>query len=184
MAEPVAHVEEGTVGGEFVAHGHVAMREDEEIDGHCGKQFSGELYLVLCFALELERALIVGVATGLRAESRECESLPGMPHTVQQVVETAVEHPFDEQVTTLFSTQSVTMTDETAVSVDHERLRLSINLRPEGLGEVVFRPHVVVACKIVDFNTLQLQVLQIGEQADVSFRHHIAILEPEVEDVT
>lgn len=154
MAEPVADVEEGAIGGEFIAHGHVAVREDEKVDGRCGKHFTSELHLVLCFALELERALIVGVATGLRAESRKCESLSGMPHAVQQVVETTVEHPFDEKVTTLFSAQPVAVTDETAMTVDQERLRLAINLRPEGLSEIVFRPHVMVTCKVMNFNAL------------------------------
>jgi len=53
MAEPVADVEEGAVGGEFVAHGHMPVRKDEVVDRSRGDQLAGELNLMFCFALEL-----------------------------------------------------------------------------------------------------------------------------------
>lgn len=63
MAEPVADVVKGAFRGQFVAHRHVAVREDEEVDGCCDEHLTGILHLEFLFALELQHAFIVRVAT-------------------------------------------------------------------------------------------------------------------------
>lgn len=75
------------------------------------------------------------------------------------------------------------MAYETTVPVDGEQPCLAIDDSPERLREIILHPHVVVARKIMNLNPLRVQLLQTGEQRDVAFRHHVAVLEPIVEDV-
>ena len=75
------------------------------------------------------------------------------------------------------------MTHETTVPVNREHSRLAIDNGPESLREIVLHPHVVITRKEMYLNTLRMQLLQTGEQGDVSFRHHIAVFEPEIENV-
>ena len=103
MAKPVADIVKGTSQRKFVAHWNVAVREDEEVNIGCGKQFAGVHYLMLVFTLKLERALVVGVATALRAIPSDSKSLPWVQHTVQQLVKRTVKHPLDKQIFALLS---------------------------------------------------------------------------------
>lgn len=75
------------------------------------------------------------------------------------------------------------MTHETTVPVNREHSRLAIDNGPESLREIVLHPHVVIARKEMYLNTLRMQLLQTGKQGNIAFRHYIAVLEPEVENV-
>ena len=138
---------------------------------------------MLALALKLQHALVVGVAAFFRTKTRNGERLPWVQQTIEPPVESVVEDPLDEQVLALLAPQSVAVPHEAAVPVDVEQSRFTVDYRPERLREIVLHPHVVVACKIMDFNTLRVQLLQAGEQREVALRHHVAVLEPIVENI-
>ena len=183
MRQPVSRIEERAIRGEFVAHGHMPVREDEVVDGGCGDQPAGELHLVLVLALELQHAFVVGITAALGTISRNGKRVARMQHAVQPLVNWTVEDSLDEQVLALPAAQTVAVPHKTAATVDLHQLRFAIDARPERAGEIVLHPHVVVARKVVDFNPLTVQLLQEGEQGDIAPRRHIAVFEPEVEDV-
>lgn len=135
------------------------------------------------FALKLKHTLVVGVATALGTESRDREGLSRMQHTVQQLIDRAVEHSLNKQILSLLATQAIAMPHKTTLSVDLHQPCLAIDVRPERAGEIVLHPHIVIARKVVDFNSLLVQLLQECEQGDIASRHHIAILKPVIENV-
>lgn len=183
MFQPVAGVEEKVVGREFIACGHMAVCEYKMLNVSCLQQFAGELHLELFFAMEFQHAFFVGITARFGEEPGDSERLSRMQQTVEPPVEAIVEYPLDKQVFALFSTQSVAVTHKTAVSVDSHQLCLAVDSSSECPRKVVLHPHVVVSRKVVNLNTLCVQLLQIGEQGDVTFRHHVAVFEPVVEDV-
>lgn len=156
MLQPVAGVEEKVAWRKLVARGDVPVRENKALDIRCLQQLTGKLHLKFVLALKLQHAFIVGVSTLFRTKARNGERLPRMQHAVQPLVELVVENPLDEQVLALFAPQSITVTYKTAVPVDVEQSRFTVDYRPERLREIVLHPHVVVARKIMDFNTLRV----------------------------
>ena len=183
MLQPVAGVEEKVAWRKLVTHRDVPVRENKAFNIGGLQHLAGEQHLVLVLPFEDEHALIVGVAALFGKEPRDGERLPRMQHAVQPLVELAVENPLDEQVFALFPSQPVSMPHETTEPVDGEQSRLTVDYRPERLREIILHPHVVVARKVVDLNPLRIHLLQAGEQHDIPFRNHIAVLEPVVENV-
>ena len=161
----------------------MSVREDEIVYGRCDEQLTSELHLMFIFALKLEHTFVMGVTTALGTESRNREGLPRMQHTVQQLVDRTIEHSLNKQIFSLLATQTIAVPHETTLSVDHHELRFAIDVRPERAGEIVLHPHIVIARKVVDFNSLLVQLLQECEQGDIASRHHIAILKPVIENV-
>ena len=138
---------------------------------------------MLVFTLKLEHTFIVGVSTGLRAISRDRESMPRMQHAVQQLVDRTIEDSLDKQIFGLFTSQAVAVSHKTAPAVDLHQLRLAVDVRSECLGEIVLHPHIVIARKVVYFNAFLMQFLKKREEGGITSRHDVAIFEPEIEDV-
>ena len=106
-----------------------------------------------------------------------------MQHTVQHAVGLESKDILDQQVSALFPADAVAVPHQTALAIDDKGLLPVKHLTSKGLGEIVLHPHIVVAGKIINFNTLLVKLIKGIEKTEVSLGHHIAVLEPEVEDV-
>lgn len=183
VCQPVADIEKCAGFGELVARGHVPVRKNEEVNVGVLQQLPSKLHLELLLTVKTQHAIIVRVATAFGKEPGNGECLTRVQHAVQSLVEWTVEDALDEQIAALLATQTVAVTDKTAFPVNGHQLRLMIDFRSKGLCEIVFHPHVVIARKIVNLNTLAIKFFEIGKQGDISFGDHVAIFEPKIENV-
>src|SRR5690606_18915988 len=80
-------------------------------------------------------------------------------------------------------TQAVSMAYKEALSVEKEFFRFAIDWDIQFLLKVVFHPKVVVANKEVNGNSTILYFSELPQNPYKSFRHHVFVLEPEIEEI-
>ena len=76
------------------------------------------------------------------------------------------------------------MPDEEALTADHQLDRLAVNGNTQLFWEVVKHPHVVVAGEECDRDAGIAQLGKFSLKADETSGNCMAVLEPEIEDVT
>lgn len=167
-----------------VAHRDVSVPEDEVVNRLFGEKLSRVLHLVLAFVAEGEHLVGVRRPAGFGEVLGNGKRLPRMQHAVEYPVGTEVEDPLDESVAVLLSTQTVAVSDYTALAIDDKGLLLMKHLAVERLGEVVAYPHVVVSGEIIEVDPFLVQIVKGVKKSKMPFGYHVLVFKPEVEDVT
>ena len=106
-----------------------------------------------------------------------------MQHAEQHLKNAVMEDCAEESVTTRNRSQTITMSETEFLSCNLYYCRLCHTDHSKFL-KIRIRPHIVVALKEIHLDSPVHQVLESRKHADISLRHHITILVPEIPNVS
>ncbi len=184
VRDPIAKVEICFFVFKRMVFGQMPVSEDKVIN------FRVFLQGILC---KDEQKLVVAMVDGVfvprlpPAFPREVVCKPNAKVGMQPVKcplrQRVAENFFQQFVFPVSRTQSVAVADVIGFSIELAHDRMVVNLRPELFGEIPLHPHVVIADKIMDFDTHIGQFAEFAEDAAIAFGNGLPVLKPEVKDI-
>jgi hypothetical protein len=126
---------------------------------------------------------MAGEAIASRPAITKTEGNPRMQHAEKELQDTAVEHTTKETVTEWNRTQPVTMAQTEDTAIDFNQCRLFKALHTQFL-KITICPHIVVSLEEIHLHSPVNKISNSAKHPDISFWNNIAILVPEVPNVT
>lgn len=124
-----------------------------------------------------------GAAILLTPAGGDAEGHPFGQYGEKTLVAAVAKYPSEDVVGAVKVPQAIAMPDEETLAVVFYHFGVLVHDNVHLVLEVIEHPHVMVAHKIMQFNTCVSHLSHAPEETDVSFGNDIAIGKPEVEHV-